>query len=609
MLFVKKLFITWSALSLITVSLADTITIAADAWPPFNGDPDSTTPGYMVEIAREAFKAKGHTIVYRKMPWSRALLHAKQGKIEGVIGAVRKEVEEFIFPIHLGFYAPTAFVRKDSTWTFNSIADLKKVKVGIAQDYSYGKQTMKFINDPKNSLNVRAATGNDPLKDNIRLLQAKRIDAILASKPVFDYISNQLGIGALFKEAGSVETPDPMYIAFSPENPKAAEYAAILSEGVTLLRESGRLAEILARYNLTDWVYDTPHSESKNARNMNTLRLLVWEGYAPKKYVEAFEQYIEQKYGRKVNLEVACCEDSDEFYTETRAKRVDLVTLTHNLFKDERFNFIKNEMLLPLDLRNIDNFKHIANGLQNATFLHDQNDTYAVPICQGPYGLAYNADKMAGPDSWQVLWKPEYKKRYVIASNEYLYNVCMTAMAWGYKENQIADFKSLNNKSFRAKLKELAQNADSFWTGQDTATALSGKSLATVWGDSLGTLRKRGENWHLSDPKEKSLCWVDCYAVTWSLKGKPFMKRVAEEFINSVLLPEYQVDHLFRELTLSPVTTNIGDKLSKKELSKLNIDKPDYFSENRILLPTCSRKDRNGIKLLWNEAMKGINSK
>ena len=44
-----------------------------------------------------------------------------------------------------------------------------------------------------------------------------------------------------------------LYIAFSPQLPKAKEYARILSEGMNELRASGELQAILSQYGLTDW--------------------------------------------------------------------------------------------------------------------------------------------------------------------------------------------------------------------------------------------------------------------------------------------------------------------------------------------------------------------
>ena len=37
-----------------------TITLRADEWSPFNGDPASDRPGYLIEIANRIFSKAGH---------------------------------------------------------------------------------------------------------------------------------------------------------------------------------------------------------------------------------------------------------------------------------------------------------------------------------------------------------------------------------------------------------------------------------------------------------------------------------------------------------------------------------------------------------------------
>ena len=342
----------------------------------------------------------------------------------------------------------------------------------------------------------------------------------------------------------------------------------------------------------------------------DVLRLLIWDGYAPVKYVEEFEKRIEAKYGRKVKLNISVVDGSEDFYAAIRKKSVDLVTLTHHHFKDERFNYISSKLLLPIETRNLPNLQQVIPALREADYLSSDGKIYGVPICQGPYGLAYSTAKIGrSPDSWKILWNPEYKDRYVLGGNEYLYNVSMTALAWDYPKDSINKYDALNNKAFKEKLRQLATNAHAFWIGQDTADDLSGNSLGAVWGDSLGTLGKRGEIWKLAEPKEGSLSWIDNYAITWALADKPFLKRVAEEWINRLLEPDYQVDYIVREISLGPITTNIGDKLNAREKEQLHVGVPNFFKDRRVLLPTFSRRDRNGLQLLWEEAMEGIQLK
>ena len=338
----------------------------------------------------------------------------------------------------------------------------------------------------------------------------------------------------------------------------------------------------------------------------DVLRLLVWHGYTPEEYVEAFEQQIELKYGRKIKLQVTYVDGPEDFYARIRDKSVDLVTLTHHHFKDERFKYIEKGMLLPIETQNLGNFKSVIPALQKADFLSSNGNIFAVPVGQGPYGLFYSVEKIeTPPKSWKILWNPDHKDDYILGGNEYLYNICMAALAWGYPRDKINSFDTLNNKGFKDELKQLATNAHSFWIGVDTADDLAGRSLAAAWGDSLDKLKERGETWKMAEPEEGTLSWIDSFAMTWALTDKPFLKKVAEEWIDRLLEPDYQLDHLVRKVGILPTTTNITSRLTPREKEKLHIYSPDHFKEDRILLPTFSNRDRNGFMILWKEAMKG----
>jgi len=341
--------------------------------------------------------------------------------------------------------------------------------------------------------------------------------------------------------------------------------------------------------------------------NEDVLRILTGEGHAPKQYAEEFEKQIEAKYQRKVKLIITYLTGPEDWYYSIRGRSVDMILMTHHHFKDERYNYIQNKLLLPLDLENIPNFKHIIPTLQKAKHLFDEGKVYAAPVSQGPYGLAYNTTLLKDePQSWNIFWEPRFKGKYVIGANEYIYNVNITALALGYPKESISSYEALDNKAFRDKLRQLAVNAHSFWIGVDKPSDLGGKILATSWGDSMGPLKKQGEPWTIAEPSEGMPCWIDNYAITWTLADNPFLKKVAEEYINGLLSTDYQVGHIMRHMSLTPIITNIGDLLTAEEKERLHLGIPNFFKNNRILQHTYSKRDRNALKVLWQEAMKGI---
>lgn len=165
----------------------------------------------------------------------------------------------------------------------------------------------------------------------------------------------------------------------------------------------------------------------------DVLRLLIWEGHAPDAWIERFEKQVENRHGRSVKLTITYVKGGEEFYDAIRDRAVDVVMMTHHAYKDERFNYIKNRLLLPIDLANIPNFKHVISAIQRAEYLLSGEQVYAVPVSQGPYGLAYNTALLEKePQSWNIFWDPQFKRQYVLAGNEYIYNVNITALALGY---------------------------------------------------------------------------------------------------------------------------------------------------------------------------------
>jgi spermidine/putrescine-binding protein len=345
-----------------------------------------------------------------------------------------------------------------------------------------------------------------------------------------------------------------------------------------------------------------------NSAFSETLRMMVWECYAPDEKVREFEKLMEKKYGKKITIEVNRNTSSpNDFYDAVRGGKTDMFTPSHNLIKDEKFDFISKQLILPINIDNIPNYKDIIPALQKADYITEKDEIYGVPVSLGTYGLAYNTGIVKKePDSWNILWQPEFKNKYSMSSDYYEANIYITALALGRKGVQLWDFESMvNNPEFQNKLKILAQNAASFWISPDKADNLTGMALAASWGTSFPELRKKGEIWKMADPKEGTTGSADNYVICHTLRDKPFLKKIAEEWLNYVLSPKHQAEYIYRTLNLTPVTLSAKNHLSPEEISELHLDDPDYFPKHYILFPTIrTQRDRNGMKFLWDQALK-----
>lgn len=233
-------------------ALADHLVLAADTWCPFNCDPRDELPGFMVEIARAAFEAEGHSVEYVVMPWKRAVEEARNGRVDGVIGALKGDAPDLVFPenetgmARIGFYT-----LKSSDWTYAGPDSAKGRVFGSARGYSYGPEIDDMI--ARRIMHVDEVGGVSPLVCNLCKLQAGRIDVLVAEGNAMAGEARRLKMFDEIRFAGSPNAGSPVYIAFSPAGPRSREYARTLSEGVEKLRKTGRLAKILKAYGLEDW--------------------------------------------------------------------------------------------------------------------------------------------------------------------------------------------------------------------------------------------------------------------------------------------------------------------------------------------------------------------
>jgi polar amino acid transport system substrate-binding protein len=227
-----------------------TIRLRSDSWMPYTGQPADEQPGYVVEILRTVFEAKGYTIDYQIMPWDAAIKAAEVGEIEGVIGANQKEAQNLIVPKEaVGVSSIGLYTRKDNPWKYEGIPSLVGNKLGVSAGYSYWKELDAFI--AKQGPEIVTFSGDAPLLDAIKQLDQGQLSLIVETQAVWLWNIKKSGRSNKDYRAAFVQIGEPIYVAFSPKAPAA--YGQILSAGLEELRADGRLATILKKYYQSDW--------------------------------------------------------------------------------------------------------------------------------------------------------------------------------------------------------------------------------------------------------------------------------------------------------------------------------------------------------------------
>ena len=244
------------------------------------------------------------------------------------------------------------------------------------------------------------------------------------------------------------------------------------------------------------------YAEEASEGPVYTLKIHTWEGYADVDMVEAFTQAMLRDKGLRVVLDIHYVSDPHDYYAALRLGHTDLISPAHNLIKDERFQYISKDILLPINIDNIPNYKKLIPALRDADYAKVKGQVYAIPFAHGAYSLIYNQNKVdATPESWQVLWDPKYAKRYVISADYYEVNYFITVLSLGHEPSMFTDVDQFRNKPFIQRLRELRLGSREMWVGVDTEENVKDSAMATSWGFSLAKLNKQGLRWKRAVPK------------------------------------------------------------------------------------------------------------
>jgi len=254
---------------------ADVVSIRSDVWYPINGEPGSSKPGYMIELAKSILAEHGHAVDYEVLSWKGSLTMVRRGEYDCIVGAGHDDAPDFIFSkkpwgvIKAQFYA-----KRNSSWRYTGIPSLANTKVGVIGDYSYSKDLDAYIaRSAESSIEVeildkkvQVVRANNALRQNIGKLLTGLIDTTVAFDMVMASRLKELDLVGQIKTAGELEDFDDgsIYIACSPNKPSSKRYIELFTTGIDKMRSNGRLQQILDKYGLTDWEYSTEETSDSS---------------------------------------------------------------------------------------------------------------------------------------------------------------------------------------------------------------------------------------------------------------------------------------------------------------------------------------------------------
>lgn len=129
--------------------------------------------GIVSQIVEAAFAEAGIPVTWGFFPWSRSYVLARDGRWDGAAAwsCSRERFKEFFFSEPLLPFDYVFFYRRDRDFDWQSIEDLKGLRIGLTQNYVYGDTIRRIKESGIAELDV---TTSDEI--NFRKLLAGRID-------------------------------------------------------------------------------------------------------------------------------------------------------------------------------------------------------------------------------------------------------------------------------------------------------------------------------------------------------------------------------------------------------------------------------------------------
>lgn len=226
------------------------VKIATDPWCPYiciNGEGAS---GMFVEIVEQSFAENGYLVDFVWLNWARAIAEVREGRIQGIIGAYKTDVPDFIFgKEHLLESQMCFFTSQDNDWTFRNIESLSSREIVVVKSYSYGSELDQYIvhNEDSGKQNITSVYGMETISKRLKLLEKRKIDTLVEDKLVMAKVNKNRKPEAQLRQAGCLP-PEKVYLAFSPNSNLSPRLSRAFDKGVQSLKQSGKLQQIINKY-------------------------------------------------------------------------------------------------------------------------------------------------------------------------------------------------------------------------------------------------------------------------------------------------------------------------------------------------------------------------
>ena len=226
------------------LAIGEKIVVGMDPFPPWQNVKNGKISGVDVELLKEIARRLKTKFTFEEIPWKRALVHMKEGKID-ILCRVRRSPDRESYMHFIELPIPHTdkkvfYVNKGNRHFIKTYNDLYKYTIGVKTGHLY---FAPFDTDSK----IDKYEVTDEVH-SFKQLHAKRIDAVLVQESVGETKIKKAGLQGMFEPAIYTYVPKkPTHFTISRKSILAKQLPKI-HKIMKQLKKDGTLTTILNEY-------------------------------------------------------------------------------------------------------------------------------------------------------------------------------------------------------------------------------------------------------------------------------------------------------------------------------------------------------------------------
>ena len=256
-----------------SVIYAEEITLTNGEWPPYTSK-KLYKYGVFSHLVERAFELEGVTVKWKFFPWKRSYFLAKKGTYEGSVtwAPTPDRKKDLLFSDAVTMNKKVFFHLKSYPFDWKSYDDLKKLKIGGTQGYTYGIEFDKAAKEGK----IKVEFVQEDIL-NVNKLLKKRIHIFPMEIEVgYNLINkNYPVIGQnTFTHHPKIMMETPICTGFSKATPeKSKRLIKLLNSGLKRMKKSGEYKRLIQASRRGEYVFGTKtYEDAQKKRKVKMMK-------------------------------------------------------------------------------------------------------------------------------------------------------------------------------------------------------------------------------------------------------------------------------------------------------------------------------------------------